>query len=207
MVLCALARPRPDKLDENGEPFSGLVGCWRVGIRDGKYQSGKRKGRTRWFDHTIRARDWKTKKGRKIPGFATIMKKKVLPAVVKRMPWLFEGPNGDTVFIQMDGASPHTGNAAKGANAAKVPMEDFLNKWLQSDDARPGQGAVALLGSAIAGKRMQVTTQPARSPDLNICDLSYVWIESSWPSPALTPNPTERAPNSIAGFSARSTRK
>lgn len=58
---------------------------------------------------------------------------------------------GRTIYLQQDGASPHTANG----NAR------YFKRW----------GGNADSGRYEKGFVIEVVTQPARSPDLNICDL------------------------------------
>ncbi|CAM9450056.1 unnamed protein product [Discosporangium mesarthrocarpum] len=64
---------------------------------------------------------------------------KVIPAIKARMP----RPPGHTIFVQQDGAKPHTG------------------------------GVVMVAIQAKAGDSIILETQPANSPDLNLNDLGF----------------------------------
>ena len=68
------------------------------------------------------------------------MKKKVIPAVARKMAFFLE--TGETLFIQCDGASPHTG---------KDTIEG-LNRWCAGGR------------SPAKYNNIQVIQQPARSP-------------------------------------------
>ncbi|CAM9372035.1 unnamed protein product [Discosporangium mesarthrocarpum] len=71
--------------------------------------------------------------------YKELMIDKVIPAITARMP----RPPGHTIFVQQDGAKPHTGWGA---------MEAIQAKAVDS---------------------MVLETQPANSPDLNVNDLGF----------------------------------
>lgn len=66
----------------------------------------------------------------------------VMPAIREKMPWM----KGHTIFIQQDGAPPHT------KSGIVERIEEACNK---------------------DGWEIVLDTQPAQSPDLNLCDLSF----------------------------------
>jgi hypothetical protein len=78
--------------------------------------------------------------------YREVMEKKILPAIMEHMPWV--GKGGRTLVIQHDGAKAHTG---------------------KGNDEYWGE----LATSKYPGRRIEVVTQPAQSPDLNTLDLGF----------------------------------
>jgi hypothetical protein len=125
MFLTAVARPN--------QTTDGKIGMWRVSETKVAARKSKNHARGEEYpeDVTMTA-----------DLYFKMMTEKVFPAVRAAF------PNKETVFIQHDGATPHTGKK----------MLERLN------DA----------GSAFtSGPKLVVVLQPSNSPDFNICDLSF----------------------------------
>ena len=79
----------------------------------------------------------------------------VVPDIMRNMWWFHKDSGmpeaGQTVFIQQDGASPHTSNFAQ-RSLRHLESGSFFNRH---------------------GFRFRVVTQPAQSPDLNVLDLAF----------------------------------
>ena len=84
-----------------------------------------------------------------------MLHQEIVPAIMRNMWWFKRGSGkpetGQTIFIQQDGASPHTCNFAK-HSLRQLESEGFYRRH---------------------GFRFCVVTQPAQSPDLNVLDLSF----------------------------------
>ncbi|CAM9916833.1 unnamed protein product, partial [Discosporangium mesarthrocarpum] len=121
MFLAAVARPR---MISDGVWFDGKIGIWPA--HRGYLRTARRALMLK--PATINAERYKK-----------LMTDKVIPAIKARMP----RPPGHTIFVQQDGAKPHTGGGVMEAIQAK------------------------------AGNSIILETQPANSPDLNVNDLGF----------------------------------
>jgi hypothetical protein len=126
MFLSALARPQPDR------GFDGRIGMWRVNEerickRTSRYHQ---KDDVYMHDCTMTAIIYR--------GFMM----QIFQQIKRKMPWL----RGQPVFVQQDGAAPHTGKG----NMDYFDIHGRKNGW-----------------------NIKVITQPAQSPDLNINDLGF----------------------------------
>ncbi|CAN0513082.1 unnamed protein product, partial [Discosporangium mesarthrocarpum] len=124
MFLAAVARPR---MISDGVWFDGKIGIWPIADTVAAMRSSK-KGSMMLKPATINAERYKE-----------LMIDKVIPAIKARMP----RPPGHTVFVQQDGAKPHTGGRVMEAIQAKT------------------------------GDSIILETQPANSPDLNVSDPGF----------------------------------
>ncbi|CAN0089768.1 unnamed protein product, partial [Discosporangium mesarthrocarpum] len=127
MFLAAVARPR---MISDGVWFDGKISIWPIAdavavMRSSKYH---KKGTMMLKPATTNAERYKE-----------LMTDKVIPAIKARMP----RPPDHTIFVQQDGAKPHTGGGVMEAIRAK------------------------------AGDSIILETQPSNSPDLNVNDLGF----------------------------------
>ncbi|CAN0510425.1 unnamed protein product, partial [Discosporangium mesarthrocarpum] len=104
MFLVAVARPR---MISDGVWFDGKIGIWPIvdtlaAIRSSK---NRKKGTMMLKPATLNAERYKE-----------LMVDEVIPAIKARMPRL----PGHTIFVQQDGAKPHTGRGAMEAIQAKA---------------------------------------------------------------------------------------
>ncbi|CAM9921927.1 unnamed protein product, partial [Discosporangium mesarthrocarpum] len=127
MFLAAVARPR---MIFDGVWYDGKIGIWPIAdIVVAMRSSKNRKNGTMMLKPaTINAERYKE-----------LMIDKVIPAINARMP----RPPGHTIFVQQNGAKPHTGGGVMEAIQAK------------------------------AGDSIILETHPANSPDLNVNDLGF----------------------------------
>ncbi|CAN0360891.1 unnamed protein product, partial [Discosporangium mesarthrocarpum] len=103
MFLAAVARPR---MISNGLWFDGKVGIWPIADTVAAMRSSKnrKKGTMMLKPAAINAERCKE-----------LMINKVIPAIKARMP----RPPGHTIFVQPDGAKPHTEEGGHGGNSGK----------------------------------------------------------------------------------------
>ncbi|CAM9632772.1 unnamed protein product [Discosporangium mesarthrocarpum] len=127
MFLAAVARAR---MISDGVWFDRKIGIWPIADTVAAMRSSKnrKKGTMMLKPATVNAERYKE-----------LMIDKVIPAIKARVP----RPPGHTIFVQQDGAKPHTGEGVMEAIRAKA--ED----------------------------RIILETQPADSPDLNVNDLGF----------------------------------
>ena len=89
--------------------------------------------------------------------YIKLIKKHVVPAILENMWWHHKDSGtshaGKPIWVQQDGASPHT---------TQTTARSLLYYSSQGFYSR-------------SGFRMEFVTQPARSPDLNVCDLTFWW--------------------------------
>ncbi|CAN0512256.1 unnamed protein product, partial [Discosporangium mesarthrocarpum] len=125
MFLAAVARPR---MISDGVRFDGKIGIWPIADTVAAMRSSKnrKKGSMMLKPSTINAKRYKQ-----------LMVDKVIPPIKARRP----RPPGHTIFVQQNGAKPHTGGGG---------METFQAKAWDS---------------------IILETQPANSPALNVNDL------------------------------------
>jgi hypothetical protein len=130
MLVSALGRPRRGR---KGFTHTGKIGTWRVA--GSKVAQRKSKNHARgdsYMDDINMTADL----------YSEMMEELVFPAVREA----YAGE--DVVYVQQDGASPHTG-------------KDMLAR-------------LNVLGASYStGPRIVVVQQPPNSPDMNICDLSF----------------------------------
>ncbi|CAM9859336.1 unnamed protein product [Discosporangium mesarthrocarpum] len=124
MFLVAVARPRQLS---NGAWFDGKIGIWPV-IETVKAKRSSKNRAAGYMEIKPFIRCYKQ-----------MMKKEVIPAIKARMP----GASTCAIWVQQDGAKPHTRN-----------------------------GAIAAIEAAAVGSIM-LETQPPNSPDLNVLDLGF----------------------------------
>ncbi|CAN0013385.1 unnamed protein product [Discosporangium mesarthrocarpum] len=126
MFLAAVARP----MISYGVWFDGKMGIWPIADTVAAMRSSKnrKKGTVMLKPATVNAERYNE-----------LMIDKAIPAIKARMP----RPPGHTIFVQQDGAKPHTGGGVMEAIQAK------------------------------AGNSIILETQPANSPDLNVNDLGF----------------------------------
>jgi hypothetical protein len=133
MFLAANARPRP----EYG--FDGKLGMWRVTELKEALRGSKNheRGDVYEVDVSITAEVYRN-----------LLKTKVFPAIREKMWWkkLGNGHDAGPIYVQQDGATPHTA----AANEAFFQQERRKR-----------------------GFDIRVVTQPAQSPDLNFNDCSF----------------------------------
>ncbi|CAN0502366.1 unnamed protein product, partial [Discosporangium mesarthrocarpum] len=110
--------------------FDGKIGIWPIADTVAAIRSSKnrKKGTMMLKPATLNAERYRE-----------LMIDKVIPAIKARMP----RPPGHTIFVQQDGAKPHTGRGAMEAIRAKA-MDGII-----------------------------LETQPSNSPDLNVNDLGF----------------------------------
>ncbi|CAM9169307.1 unnamed protein product [Discosporangium mesarthrocarpum] len=101
MFLAAVARPR---MISDGVWFDGKIGIWPIADTVAATRSSKNrnKGTLMLKPATINAERYKE-----------LMIDKVIPAIKARMP----RPRGHTIFVQQDGAKPHTGGVMEAIQA------------------------------------------------------------------------------------------
>ncbi|CAM9879806.1 unnamed protein product [Discosporangium mesarthrocarpum] len=128
MFLAAMARP---KIIFGGVWFYGKTGIWPIADTVAALRSCKsrKKGTMMLKPATVNAERYKE-----------LMIDKVIPAIKARMP----KPPGHTIFVQKDGANPHTGEGVMEAIQAKAGGDGIIPE-----------------------------TQPANSPYLNVNDLGF----------------------------------
>jgi hypothetical protein len=140
MFLSAVARPRP----EYG--FDGKIGIWYFAVERKAKRSHKATGTIKGVTDiletvTVDAKEYRTK---------LCCKGGVMDAIREKMWWFKEGSGqpeaGKTIWLQHDGARPHT---------AQVNLPVYKAKGKQG------------------GFKILVCTQPAQSPDLNVNDLGF----------------------------------
>jgi hypothetical protein len=125
MVLSAVGRPRDDN--------DGKIGTWRV--------SGQRVAQRNSKNHE-RGEEYEDDITMTAKLYHKMMTEEVFPAI--RLAYADEAK----VFVQQDGASPHTGKN----------MLERLNR----------------VGAAYkTGPKLEVVQQPPNSPDMNTCDLGF----------------------------------
>ncbi|CAN0456032.1 unnamed protein product [Discosporangium mesarthrocarpum] len=114
----------------DGVWFDGKIGIWPIADTVAAMRSSKnrKKGTIMLKQATVNAERYKE-----------LMIDKVIPAIKARMP----RPPGHMIFVQQDGAKPHTGGGVMEAIQAKARDSIILE------------------------------TQPANSPDLNVNDLGF----------------------------------
>ena len=145
--MTAFARPDP------AHNFKGKIGVWRVAVQV-PYKTGVRaaQGVKRWVDTTLRACSYTDDDNIRIKGFRDYIQLDVMPAIRKAMPWMKADPKtgrkAQTIYLQIDGASPHTGQGTV--------------EWLNRDAI-----------SRADGFHIETIVQPARSPDTNLNDLAF----------------------------------
>ncbi|CAM9673411.1 unnamed protein product [Discosporangium mesarthrocarpum] len=127
MFLAAVARSR---MISDGVWFDGKIGIWPIAdtVAAMRSRQNRKKGTVILKPATINAERYKE-----------LMIDKVIPAIKARMP----RPPGHTIFVQQDGAKPHTEGGGMEAIQAK------------------------------AGESIILDTQPANSPDFNVNDLGF----------------------------------
>ncbi|CAM9320721.1 unnamed protein product [Discosporangium mesarthrocarpum] len=127
MLLAAVARPR---MISDGVWFDGKIGIWPIAdtVAAMRSRKNRNKGTMMLKPATINAERYKE-----------LMIDKVIPEIKARMP----RPPGHTIFVQQDGAKPHTGRGVMEAIQAKE------------------------------GDSIILETQPANSPDLNVNNLIF----------------------------------
>ncbi|CAN0389329.1 unnamed protein product [Discosporangium mesarthrocarpum] len=103
MFLAAVARPR---MISDGAWFDGRIGIWPIADTVAAMRSSKnrKKGTMMLKPATVNVERYKE-----------LMIDKVIPAIKARMP----RPPGHTIFVQQDGAKPHTGVGGHGGNSGK----------------------------------------------------------------------------------------
>ncbi|CAN0489843.1 unnamed protein product, partial [Discosporangium mesarthrocarpum] len=128
MFPFAVARPR---MIPDGVWFDGKIGIWPIADTVVAMRSSKnrKKGTMMLKPATINAERYKE-----------LMIDKVIRAVKARMP----RPPGHTIFVQQDGAKPHTGGGVMETIQAKARNSIILE------------------------------TQPANSPDLSVSNLGFL---------------------------------
>ena len=146
MFIAAVCRPHPNYASESGsnEPHSGK--CYFGNFTERTYYiRGPRAGQERILNVSVDSEAYCMK-----------MKNDIIPGIMKSMWWHHRDSGkpeaGQPIFIQQDGASPHT-------SAFTLRHQRYLmsNRFFHQH-----------------GFRFVIVTQPANSPDLNLCDLT-IW--------------------------------
>ena len=145
MFIAALARPHPcypsRRFGEEQAPGKVLM---HPVVEEGVYTRGPLAGEVKILNVSITGEVYRR-----------LIKEQVVPAVMENMWWHHRDAGtpeaGKVVWVQQDGASPHTA-AQTQRSLQYYSSTAFFNR---------------------TGFRLKFVTQPARSPDLNICDLTY----------------------------------
>ena len=145
MFLAALARPHPvySSRKFGDQPATGKILMHPI-IEVGEYTRGPLAGTEKIINVSVNAEV-----------YMKLIKDQVVPSIMTEMWWHHRDSGtpdaGRTIYVQQDGAAPHT--SKKTLRALAYYCSDlFFNR---------------------TGFRLHFVTQPARSPDLNVCDLTF----------------------------------
>ena len=137
MCLVAVARPNPRYDSNNGKLFLGSF------TDVGTYSRGPRAGMEKIINVPCDSK-------------AYCEKVKAVVESIKEKMWYYHNDAntpeaGKTIYVQQDGASPHTSAYTK-SQLARYSSERYFQ---------------------VHGFRLQFVTQPAQPPDVNVCDLTF----------------------------------
>ena len=134
MFLIALARPRPG--------FDGKIGVW--GISE-EYLAVYNTANQDPGDEKVRSYTLNANR------YQDLMVDEVFPAIRAAF------PDEEVVYVQHDGATPHTGKTkGKKNRPTPVVLAEAGNKRKRGEP------------------RIEMVVQPAQSPDFNLCDLAFL---------------------------------
>ena len=145
MFLAALARPHPvyPSRKFGDQPANGKILMHPI-IEMGEYTRGPLAGTEKVVNVSVNAEV-----------YVNLIKRQVVPSIMTEMWWHHRDSGtpdaGRIIYVQQDGAPPHTAEKTLRA-LAYYRSDGFYNR---------------------TGFRLHFVTQPARSPDLNICDLAF----------------------------------
>ena len=151
MFIAALARPHPVYPSRKFGDLraSGKILMHPI-IERGEYTRGPLAGEEKIVNVSVNA-----------AVYVGLVQSHIVPAIMREMWWHHKDSGtpdaGKTIWVQQDGASPHTAQSTL-RSLAHYSTNGFYNR---------------------TGFRLQFVTQPARSPDLNICDLTFWWSNKS----------------------------
>ena len=151
MFIAALARPNPHFPSRKfgDEPSTGKVVMHPI-VEMGEYTRGPLAGTEKVVNVSVNAEVYQG-----------LIKNQVVPAIMREMWWHHKDSGtfmaGKPIWVQQDGASPHSAKTTQ-RSLAYYNTNAFFNR---------------------TGFRLKFVTQPARSPDLNICGLTFWWSNKS----------------------------
>ena len=145
MFIAALARPHPCYPSRRFgiEPATGKILMHPI-VEEGVYTRGPLAGQQKVVNVSLNGEVYRR-----------LIQEQVVPAIMENMWWHHRDARtpeaGKVIWIQQDGASPHTALRTQ-RSLGYYSSTSFFNR---------------------TGFRLQFVTQPARSPDLNVCDLTF----------------------------------
>lgn len=145
MYIAALCRPHPTyaKTPGGADRHDGKI-VLRSFTDVGTYTRGRLMGQEKIVNVSVTGEE-----------YSRMIHREIVPAIMQNMWWFKRGSGkpeaGQTIFIQQDGASPHTCKFAA-RSLRQLESEAFYRRH---------------------GFRFRVVTQPAQSPDLNVLDLAF----------------------------------
>ena len=146
MFIGAMCRPHPThpKVQGGNEPHDGKASLHSF-TDVGTYTRGRLAGEERIINVSVTGEE-----------YCRMMHQHIVPDIMRSMWWFHKDSGmpeaGQTVYIQQDGASPHTCNFAQ-RSLRQIESAAFFNR---------------------RGFRFRIATQPAQPPDLNVLDLA-IW--------------------------------